>query len=386
MFKRRLSPTKSKSFFLFGPRQTGKSTYVKSLLGPLDLYIDLLPQRNFLNYAKNPGRLREEILAHLRENKKFICIIDEIQKIPGLLDEVHELIESTDVRFILTGSSARKLRRGCANLLAGRAYTYQLFPLTFTEIGGAFNLENALRIGCLPPLWTDNREDYREFLRSYTETYLKEEIAAEGLVRNIGPFSHFLDIAAANDGETVNFSNIARECSVSVKTVQQYYQILEDTFLAFKLQAWKRSPRKRMVTHPRYYLFDPGITNALSHTLGEQLNPRVRGRRFEQFVITQLLAFIHYNRLDYQLYYWRTNHGSEVDLLICRGRNILCAVEIKSSQNIARETLDGSRSFLKAHPDVPMYVLGHNQNLRQLAENFTVMNWDDFIIHEMGKI
>ena len=141
-----------------------------------------------------------------------------------------------------------------------------------------------------------------------------------------------------------------------------------------------------MVTHPRYYLFDPGITNALSHTLGEQLNPRVRGRRFEQFVITQILAFIHYNRLDYQLYYWRTNHGSEVDLLICRGRNILCAVEIKSSQNIARETLDGSRSFLKAHPDVPMYVLGHNQNLRQLAENFTVMNWDNFIIHEMEKI
>ncbi|MEA1933789.1 MAG: DUF4143 domain-containing protein [Thermodesulfobacteriota bacterium] len=209
-----------------------------------------------------------------------------------------------------------------------------------------------MRIGCLPTLWTDNREDYREFLRSYTETYLKEEIAAEGLVRNIGPFSHFLDIAAANDGETINFSNIARECSVSVKTVQQYYQILEDTFPAFKLQAWKRSPRKRMVTHPRYYLFDPGTTNAPSHTLGEQLNPRVRGRRFEQFVITQLLAFIHYNRLDYQLYYWRTNHGSEVDLLICRGRNILCAVAIKSSQNIARETLDGPRSFLKAHPEV----------------------------------
>ena len=125
-----------------------------------------------------------------------------------------------------------------------------------------------------------------------------------------------------------------------------------------------------MVTHPRYYLFDPGITNALSHTLGEQLNPRVRGRRFEQFVITQLLAFIHYNRLDYQLYYWRTNHGSEVDLLICRGRNILCTVEIKSSQNIARETLDGSRSFLKAHPDVPMYVLGHNQKFETIGREF----------------
>lgn len=383
MYKRLIFPSKSKSFFLFGPRQTGKSTFVKALLGPKDLYIDLLPQRSFLNYVKNPGRLREEIRAHLETNKKFICVIDEIQKIPILLDEVHELIESTDIQFILTGSSARKLRRGGANLLAGRAYTYHLFPLTFKEIGKKFNLEKALRIGTLPILWKHTEEDYREFFRSYTETYLKEEVAAEGLVRNIGPFSQFLDIVAANDGEIVNFSNIARECSVSVKTVQQYYQILQDTFLAFKLPAWQRSPRKRLVAHPRYYLFDPGVTNSLAHTFDEPLNQKVRGRRFEQFVITQILAFIHYNRLDYQLFHWRTNHGAEVDLLICQGQRIIYAVEIKSSQNIVKESLHGLRSFLSVHPDVPVFVVGHNQKPRKLSDSITLMNWHDFISREL---
>ena len=379
MYTRQISPSKTKSWLLFGPRQTGKSTYVKGLLSASDLYIDLLPQRNFLNYVKNPGRIREEILAHLKLHDSFICVIDEIQKIPSLLDEVHELIESTDVRFILTGSSTRKLRRGGANLLAGRAYTYHLFPLTFQELGPHFDLEKALIIGALPTLWSDPREDPREFLKAYTETYLKEEIAAEGLVRNIGPFSNFLDIAAANDGETVNFSNMARECAVSVKTAQQYYQILEDTFLAFRLPAWNKSVRKRLVSHPRYYFFDPGVTNVLAHTLTEQLNSRIRGRRFEQFVLCQILAAIEYKRLDLQLYYWRTNHGSEVDLLICRGSAVLAAIEIKSSPHIAAEIFSGMMSFLKEHPAVPAFVLGHQQSRRLLANDITLLNWDDFI-------
>lgn len=271
IFKRDINPVKSKSYFLFGPRQTGKSTLAKSLLRPKDLYIDLLPQRNFINYAKNPGHLRQEILAHLLRNTDPVIVIDEIQKIPSLLDEVHELIESKGTRFILTGSSARKLRRGGANLLAGRAYTYHLFPLTFTELGDDFDLERALKIGTLPVLWEPGKEDSHEFLRAYTETYLKEEIAAEGLVRDIGSFAQFLDIAAANDGETVNFNNIARACSLSAKTVQQYYQILEDTFIAYKLPAWRKSVKRRLISHPRFYFFDAGVTNALAHTLSDQL-------------------------------------------------------------------------------------------------------------------
>ena len=383
MFKREINPAKSKSYFLFGPRQTGKSTFVKSLINRKDLYIDLLPQRNFLNYAKNPGRLREEILAHLRRYHDPLCIVDEIQKIPALLDEVHELIESRGIRFILTGSSARKLRRGGANLLAGRAYTYHLFPLTFTEIGSRFDLSRALRLGSLPVLWDSREEDAHEFLRSYTETYLKEEVAAEGLVRNIGPFAKFLDIAAANDGETVNFNNIARECSVSVKTVQQYFQILEDTFLAFRVPAWTKSERRRLVSHPRYYFFDTGVTNVLAHALTDQLNPKVFGRRFEQFVICQLMTFIHYKRLDCQLYYWRTNHGAEVDLLLCAGNRISCAVEIKSSQNIAGEQLGGLKSFMLDNPGIPAYVLGDRQNRRRLHDDITVINWDEFILEEL---
>ena len=383
MFSREINPVKSKSYFLFGPRQTGKSTFVKSLITGKDLYFDLLPQRNFLNYAKKPGRVREEILAHLKRYDNPLCIIDEIQKIPDLLDEVHELIESKGIRFILTGSSARKLRRGGANLLAGRAYTYHLFPLTFTEIGDQFDLDKALKIGSLPVLWGSREEDSNEFLRSYTETYLKEEIAAEGLVRNIGPFAQFLDIAAANDGETVNFNNIARECSVSAKTVQQYYQILEDTFLAFKLPAWTKSERRRLVLHPRYYFFDTGVTNALAHTLSDQLNPKILGRRFEQFVICQLMAFIHYKKLDLQTYYWRTNHGAEVDVLLCTGNRIICAMEIKSSQNIAKERLAGLKSFMEDNPGVPTYVLGNRQNRRQLQKNITVINWDEFFLEEL---
>jgi predicted AAA+ superfamily ATPase len=385
MFSRDIKPVKSKSYFLFGPRQTGKSTFVKSLLGPKDLYIDLLPQRNFLNYAKNPGKLRQEILAHLYDKGDSIVVIDEIQKIPALLDEVHELIESKGVLFILTGSSARKLRRGGANLLAGRAYTYHMFPLTFSEIGKRFDLDRALKIGTLPVLWESDKEDYHEFLKAYTETYLKEEIAAEGLVRDIGPFAQFLDIAAANDGETVNFSNIARTCSVSAKTVQQYYQILEDTFLAFRLPAWHKSARRRLVSHPRFYFFDTGVTNSLAHTLSEQLNPQIRGRRFEQFVIGQLMSFIHYSRLDIQMYYWRTNHGAEVDVLLSKGLQIICALEIKSSKNIAEESLSGLKSFIEDNPGVPAYVLGDEQNNRLFDNNITVMNWNEFIYKELSE-
>jgi predicted AAA+ superfamily ATPase len=386
MFSRLISPTKSKSCFLFGPRQTGKSTFVKSLLSKKDLYIDLLPQRTFLDYARNPGRLREEILAHIRLNKNPLIVINEVQKIPALLDEVHELIESRGIRFILTGSSARKLRRGGANLLAGRAYTYYMSPLTFIEIGDQFELHKALKIGTLPALWASDKEDPVEFLRSYTETYLKEEVAADGLVRNIGPFAQFLDIIAANDGETVNFNNIARECAVSIKTVQQYYQILEDTFLAMKLPAWRKSERRRLVSHPRYYFFDTGVTNILAHTLSDQMNPNVYGRRFEQFVICQLKTFIHYRRLDIQLYYWRTNHGAEVDVLLCRGNVVLCALEIKSSQNITNERLSGLKSFLKDNPRVPAYVLGDKQKTRLLQNNITVMDWNKFIVEEMESL
>jgi predicted AAA+ superfamily ATPase len=241
-------------------------------------------------------------------------------------------------------------------------------------------------VGTLPVLWkSEKEEDPYEFLTAYTATYLKEEIAAEGLVQKIGPFAQFLDIAASNDGETVNFNNIARECAVSLKTVQQYYQILEDTFLAYKIPAWSRSQRRRLVSHPRFYFFDPGITNTLAHTLNNRLNSQIRSRRFEQFVISQIISFINYNRLDYLLYYWRTNHGAEVDLLICRGNDIHYAIEIKSAPNIAKENLSGFSSFIDDNPGVPAYVLGIKQNRRKLENGIVIQNWNEFIIEELSR-
>ncbi len=352
---------------------------MRGLLNDEDLYIDLLPQRTFLSYAKQPGQLRAEILAHHRKFENAICVVDEIQKIPSLLDEVHELIESIKMRFILTGSSARKLKREGANLLAGRAYTYHLFPLTYQELGSDFEIERALHVGTLPILWESSAEDAREFLRTYVETYLKEEVAQEGLVRNIAPFAHFLDVSAAGCGETVNYSNLARECGVSVKTAQQYYQILEDTFLAFRIPAWTKSSRRRLSTHPRYYFFDTGVTNALNHVLGDPLNPVERGRRFEQFFVTQLLASIHYSRLDFQVHYWKTNHGAEVDFLICKGRQIKAAVEVKSAANIASAPLNGLRSFLNDNPKVPAFVVGIRQKERKTTGGITVLSWDKFL-------
>ncbi len=385
-YQRLIIPTKKKSYFLFGPRQTGKSTLVKSLLKKDDFYIDLLPHKNFIAYAKDPSRFREEILLHLKKYPKAIFVIDEIQKVPSLLDEVHELIESKKARFILTGSSARKLKRSGANLLAGRAYTYQLYPLTFQELGEDFNLDRALKVGTLPTLYENDQEDSVEFLRAYVSTYLKEEIQQEGLVRDIGSFGSFLDIVAANDGEITNFSSIARECAVTSNTVKGYFQILEDTFLVNKLSGWSRSVRKQLISHPRYYFFDCGVTNALTHQLNSELDPIVKGRRFEQLVINQIIAYCDYQRLDLQFYFWRTNHGAEVDLLIARGAKILCAIEIKSRKKIGAADLTGLKSFKEEHPTVPCFVLVNEQNERIVNNEFRLIDWKRFIEQEINVI
>lgn len=379
MFSRQLTIDKYKSCFIFGPRQSGKSTYVKGLLGPKDLYINLLLQSEYVRFAKEPGLFRNELLHHFKTHGDSTCVVDEIQRIPDLLNEVHALIESTGLRFILTGSSARKLRRGGVNLLAGRAYTYRLFPLLFEELGDAFDMERALRIGVLPTLWRNEREDPREFLRTYTETYLREEIKAEGLVRNIGPFARFLDIASANDGEIVNFSNIARECQVSVKTAKEYYQILEDTFIAYKIEPWRKSVRKRLVAHSRYYFFDPGVTNALCKYDLDEINPIVRGHRFEQLVITQLLAKIEYRRKNLQLNFWRSNTGLEVDLIISKGKKIYAAVEIKSGKSLKMCDINGLTQFLDEHPGVPGFAVTTDSRSRKLSERITVMPWKQFL-------
>lgn len=387
MIARILIPSQNRSFFLFGPRQVGKSTYVQSLLTKQDLYINLLPQRTFLNYVREPGVFRQEVLAHKQQYNKFVCIVDEIQKIPTLLDEVHDLIENHGIKFILTGSSARKLKRGAANLLAGRASTYHLYPCTYNELGSNFKLERALLVGLLPVLWADllNIEDQKEFLESYVDVYLREEIQAESIVRNIAPFTRFIDIVANNDGEIVNYSNIARECGVSLKTVKEYYQILEDTFLAYRIDPWSKSIRKRLVSHPKYYLFDSGITNTLCRQY-RSLNSEVRGRRFEQFIILQFIALNNYYKFGFEYFFWRTNTGVEIDLILTLEKKVVAAIEIKSSNIITNSDAYGLLQFKEEYPEVNAYIVAPIDRARLFNSGIQLLPWQNFFDYELKKL
>lgn len=390
MIHRSLKLPRSQSCLLFGPRQTGKSTLIRSWLQPEDLYVNLLPQREFLAYSRDPGRFRAEVLGHRGSRGRFTCYVDEVQRLPELLNEVHDLIETTRIRFVLTGSSARKLRRGGANLLAGRALSHQIFPLTREELGSAFDLERALVRGTLPKLWNPEEplveRDSKEFLRTYAETYLKEEIQQEGIVRQIGPFSRFLEIAAANDGQVVNFSTVARDCGVSIKTAQQYYQILEDSFLAYRIDSYQRSARRRLIAHPKYYFFDPGVTNALSHSSLSSLSPDIRGRRFEQWVVTQIIAYIRYARLDLRAAFWRTHTGTEVDLLLCQGERPVAAIECKSNPRLVARDWSGLSSFREEHSKIPAFVLVPEGRKRELAPGIEALAWHEFIGSRLSKI
>ncbi|MGH7149296.1 MAG: ATP-binding protein, partial [Planctomycetota bacterium] len=272
-------------------------------------------------------------------------------------DEIQALIEGTGARFLLSGSSARRLRRKGSNLLAGRAVTRRLHPLTRAEMGDLFDLERALRYGSLPPAVTRPEEEAPDFLSSYAETYLREEIQAEAIVRNLGGFARFLDVAAAQSGEILNVSSVARDAALSARTVREYFQILEDTLLGFRLEAWGRSPRARLVAHPRFYLFDTGVTNALARRLTAPPDSVARGRLFEQWVVTECLRLVDYRFGETRLFYWRTHHGAEVDLLFERHGRLRLAVEIKAKRQVVGADLEGLRSFAEAHRGVTRAVV-----------------------------
>lgn len=347
-------PFARKSVFLFGPRQVGKSTLVKYLLADMDyVEIDLLKGDVLLKYKTNPSVLRAETEFLVRNRDKVFVFIDEIQKCPDLLNEVHYLIEKFrgKVSFILTGSSARKLKRVSVNMLAGRAWQFFLFPFTHVELGKRFSLDDALLRGTLPPIIAEPVEDAFRTLRSYVGTYLKEEILDEAIVRNIGAFSRFLDIAADQSGQIVSFSTISREAGVSSKTIKGYYQILEDTLIAKKLEPYLKSARKRLTMHSKYYLFDIGIINAIN---GRTSVSSVRGTSaygilFEHFVILESLRLIHYAEKPFRLFHWRTSHGAEVDLVV-EAVDDLWAIEIKSSPRVKFADLRGLKSFIADHP------------------------------------
>ncbi|MBI5525031.1 MAG: ATP-binding protein [Deltaproteobacteria bacterium] len=369
MFTRTLSRALPKSsFFLFGPRQVGKTTLLEGV--PDAIRIDLLDPDEQLAFNKSPNLLRERLSA---APQRRTVVIDEIQRVPRLLDVVQSLFDhDRSLRFIMSGSSARKLRSGQANLLGGRIRTLNLHPLTAAEIGGAFRLDQALTYGTLPrvaiELGAGSHEEARAILKAYVTMYLREEIKAEALVRSLHGFQNFLDVAAAQFAEQVNFSAVSRECQVAYATVREFYSILEDTLVGFFLKPHARSERKRMSLAPKFYFFDNGVTRAALHALPAAPNPAERGRLFEQWFIQEVNRLNDYGDKDWMLSFWRTSHGAEVDLLIERAGRIIAAFESKSTPNISAADLSGLKAFSETHANVPLFVAAPVKAPRKIGD------------------
>ena len=325
---------KKKSFFLLGPRATGKSFLIAEQLGEHAIILNLLRSNIYLKLSQSPWELESIINAALIGKKDPIIVIDEIQKIPELLDEVHRLIEEKKWRFLLTGSSARKLKHGHANLLAGRAWTAHLFPLSFSEIP-QFDLDHYLRYGGLPSIYpSDNPE---EELTAYTQTYLYEEIQAEGLVRKLPQFLRFLQISALNNGQLLNFAKISNDTGIAATTIRDYYSILEDTLIGFMLEPWGHSKKRKAVSTAKFYLFDCGVAHALADTQTLDRNSDLYGRSFEHWIALELRAYLDYRRSKDRLGFWRSVQKHEVDFTIADHT----AIEVKSSKKITPHDIKG---------------------------------------------
>lgn len=360
MIHRILDIPPTKSFFLFGPRQTGKSTLLREMF-PREktIYYDLLKTEEYERLTIRPSLFREEILC--RSPAIQYVVLDEIQRVPALLNEIHCILESpSPPLFALCGSSARKLKRSQANLLAGRAATYHLHPLTHRECGERFSLERALNIGTLPSVYlAEDERISRETLKAYVETYLKEEVTAEALTRNVPAFLRFLSIAGLENGNVINLSNIARETGTSYQTVKEYFQILEDTLMGFILLPYARSERKRLVKHPKFYLFDTGIQRALSKQLTIPIERHTTdyGRCFEHFLVTEIMRLADYARCDYTFSFFRTESGAETDLIVETPAGRTYAIEMKALDAPGSSHLRGLRSFLEICPEaIPICV------------------------------
>jgi predicted AAA+ superfamily ATPase len=364
---------------MFGARGTGKTTLLRSLMAGKDcLMLDLLDRETEDRLAREPGRLYGEIKA-LPRCPEWV-VIDEIQKLPQLLDSVHRVLETHEFappKFALTGSSARKLRHGGANLLAGRAFVYNLYPLTHVEIGPAFDLDRALNFGTLPKaLSLETPIEREEFLRSYGLTYLQEEVWAEHLIQELEPFRKFLEIAAQSNTHMINYAKVARDVGVHEKTVKKYFQILEDTLIGFMLEPFNRSVRKRQTQSPKFYLFDTGVQRALSRTLSQEIIPRTYayGRAFEHFVIIEALRLNDYGRRDFAFSYLRTKDDVEVDLIVDRPGRPLALVEIKATEAAGIDDIRSLLHFKRDFKGADLYCLTRDPVARDL-EGVRIRPW-----------
>ena len=345
MLKRALSLPRrpSESFFLWGPRQTGKTSLLRATY-PEATWIDLLRTDDYVRYRTRPALLREELLAAPRGR---LVVIDEVQKAPALLDEVHWLIENRGLRFALCGSSARRVKRGHANLLGGRALRYELLGLVSAEIGAGFDVVRAANHGFLPRHYLSDRPT--ALLRAYVADYLKEEIAAEGLVRNLPAFSEFLSAASLSDGELLNFTNVARECGVSKPTARAYFEILVDTLLGRFLPAYVKRPKRRVIQTPKFYFADVGVVNHLARRGRMEPGSELFGKAFESWVHHELQAYRAYREFGFELSYWRLASGIEVDFVV---DDVGVAIEAKSSARVNDGHLQGLRQIAIDHRSV----------------------------------
>jgi len=380
MFKRLLDPLANRSFFIFGARGTGKSTFLKQKFITKEcVYIDLLLPENETKYSLAPDVLTREIAA-LSFRPKWI-IIDEVQKVPKILDLVHSLIETRKLKFILTGSSARKLKRGAANMLAGRANVYQLFPLTTQELGEV-TLEEILRWGCLPAIFSFNSDrEKKSFLNAYIQTYFAEEVRAEQIVRKLDPFRAFLPILGQVSGKIINHKKIADEIGVSTATVQSYFQIVEDTLLGFYLPAFHLSVRKSQRLSPKFYLFDTGVKKALEQSLNQEVSARtsVYGELFESFFINEVVRMSSYLEKYFRFSYYATKNNVEVDLVLSRGRSH-CLVEIKSSTRIDPTEVRSLQETLSAFPSGTKAFYVSNDESHQKMGKIECVHWNKFLL------
>ncbi len=367
MYERMLDLTKllkKKSFFLFGPRGTGKTTLIKHTLSGATV-IDFLEIRTYREYLKNPSIISEQKLNP-------VVVIDEVQKLPEILDEVHRLIEAEKLTFLLTGSSARKLKRGGANLLAGRAWWAELFPLTSNEIPD-FNLITYLNRGGLPSVYPS--DNYVEELWAYTALYLKEEIQNEALTRKIAQFSEFLDLMALSNGEEISYQSVARDCGVSANSIKNYIQVLEDTLIAFQLTAFTKTHKRKAISRSKLYLFDIGVTNSLANRGEIMEDSELFGKTFEHFILLEVRAFLSYARKRDKMHYWRSRSQFEVDLIL--GNR--WAVEIKSAASIHDKHLKGIRA-LKEEGNIQNFaVVSCDRYERKTKDNITIFPWKIFL-------
>jgi len=359
-----------KSHFLFGPRQTGKTSLIRHSLKGVRSY-DLLDNSVYLSLSQDPGRIAQEI-----NPRDKIVVVDEIQRLPVLLNEVHRLIEERGIRFLLTGSSARKLRRGGVNLLGGRARTKYMHPLTYRELGNQFNLFKAIERGLLPSIYLS--DDPHADLEAYTGSYLQQEIVAEGTTRNIPAFSRFLKVAALCNGTVVNFTNVSNDAQVPRTTVYEYFEILKDTLLLYELPAWRKSKKRKPLASSKYYFFDVGVVAALQ---GRQFRPGTPefGEAFETYLMHELVSYSDYISGE-PLSYWRSTSGFEVDFIL--GDHT--AVEVKAKENVSAHDLKSLRAFAE-EKKLKRYLCVSLGPRRRNLENVTILPLREFLEALWGR-